>query len=146
MSPSAGEDEGKQASGSSSSPLERLVELGVYAPLGLLANKDQVVSDLIEQGRKQAAFSRSLGRAALKAISSASPQKRASAAASAVPTRSKKAAPAAQTGAIDDYESLTAREIIAGVPSYTPEQRAWIAKTERAGKGRVTVLRAVQGD
>lgn len=127
---------------STRSPLERLLDIGVYAPIGLLANRDDVVGELADRGRKQVAFSRSLGRAALKAIragarSNPSTHRDAASGGSAV------AGGSAAAGEIADYASLTAREVIALIPSCSLEQRLWIAKAEQDGKARITVLRAL---
>ena len=48
--------------------LKRLVEIGIYAPVGFLLRPEETVAELAEAGRKQLAFSRSLGRAAIQGI------------------------------------------------------------------------------
>jgi len=48
--------------------LERLLEAGVYAPVGFLVTRSKTVPDLAKAGRKQIAFAQSLGRAALRTL------------------------------------------------------------------------------
>ena len=126
--------------GESQSRIDRILDLGLYAPIGLFSSSGDVVHDLAEQGRKQIAFSRSLGRAALRAVATS----RSTAPATVTLTPEPSVEPSDPP--IADYPSLTAREIIALIPSCTPEERAGIEAAERAGKARVTVLRALQSD
>lgn len=132
--------------------VSRLLDAAVYAPIGLLTEPRQVVADLASQGRKQAAFSRSLGQAVLKRVA-ASTRPSASVpvaevpkpqAARPEPTETEQDAPAdsATADAIAGYESMTAREIIALLADASEGQVAWILETERGAKQRVTVLRA----
>lgn len=48
--------------------LERLLEVGVYAPVGFLVTQSKTVPELAKAGRKQIAFARSLGQAAIKTL------------------------------------------------------------------------------
>ena len=52
--------------GGDKSVIDRMLDAGVFAPLGLLITRDQVRDDVVAAGRKQVAFARSLGRAALQ--------------------------------------------------------------------------------
>jgi hypothetical protein len=46
-------------------PLEKALDLFVYAPLGLLLNADEVVPQLIEKGKQQVATARVFGKVAV---------------------------------------------------------------------------------
>lgn len=111
------------------SPIDRLLDLGVFAPLGFVLKRDEVVQDLAAAGRKQIAFSRSLGRAALRGLAKGA----------------KKAPEPAEPAEapVPGYESMTAREVTSAVPTLTASQLRWLRDQEAAGKNRVTVLRAV---
>lgn len=50
------------------SPLDKALDLGVFAPLGFALEFRRVVPELAEAGRRQLAFSRSLGQAALRTM------------------------------------------------------------------------------
>jgi hypothetical protein len=45
---------------------------------------------------------------------------------------------------LPDYEQLSARAIVSRLPSLTPDELAQVEARERAGRGRQTVLRAVE--
>lgn len=131
------------------SPLERLLDAGVYAPLGYVLRRDEVKEDLAAAGRKQIAFARSLGRAALKTVGrgirpdSEKPEP----AANPKPKKSPEAPkPAVATEgpdvAIADYGSLTAKELISRLADASAAQAAWVIERENKGKKRVTVIRA----
>jgi len=146
----------------SKSTVDRLLDCGVFAPLGFLLDKEKAVSQLAVRGREQVAFSRSLGRAALKGMArsrqATAQSKPAQAARPTAPTKTTKATKAAETTTkakaatpakietpdivIDGYDDLTAREIVARVASLSPEQLRWLTKHETEQKARVTVLRA----
>lgn len=111
------------------SPVDRLLDAGVFVPLGFLLKRDEVVQDLAAAGRKQIAFSRSLGRAALRGLTKARQ----------APAQAPKTADAAVVG----YESMTARELITTIPTLTAEQLTRLRTQETEGKNRVTVVRAI---
>jgi len=120
----------------SSSPLRRLLDAGLYAPLGFLLSSDEVVADLAAAGRKQVAFSRSLGRAALRGLTKpAAPATTASVGHSLT-----KVNPQPVAG----YAEMTAREVVALIATCSDSQRTWIRNAESAGKQRVTVMRAIE--
>ncbi len=123
------------------SPIERALDLGVYAPLGFALEFRRLVPELAEAGRQQVAFSRSLGKAALSTLSKASAARSASPASSGPPAAP--AAAKASSGVIDGYDGLTAREVIALSRAATPAQLAWMLEHEREGKKRKTVLNAL---
>lgn len=48
------------------SPLDQALDLLFYAPIGLLANADEVVSDLVRRGRQQVSVAKVFGELAVK--------------------------------------------------------------------------------
>lgn len=140
--------------GAERSPIERALDVGVYAPLGFALEFRRLVPELAEAGRQQVAFSRSLGKAALSTLGKAAAARTAEAPASAAaPQAGGVAKPAAvkpakkpakkPTGVVEGYDGLTAREIIALSAAATAPQRAWMLDKEQSGKKRKTVLRAL---
>lgn len=122
-------------SGEQRCSLDRLLDAGLYAPVGFLVRRDAAVSDLAEVGRKQLAFSRSLGRAAIKSITKGltdRPDEAAAPLATAAPTD------------VDGYDEMTAKQVIALLTTCSDTDVAWIAQREQQGKQRVTILRAVE--
>jgi len=135
---------------SEKSPFERLLDAGVYAPLGYVLRRTEVKQDLASAGRKQVAFARSLGKAALSSLRrgvgepkadtpSAKPSR--PAAAEAAATAPLPAEPVDSTE-VDGYAEMTARELIALMAGTTAAQAQWILDQENDGKKRVTVIRA----
>ena len=126
------------------SPIERALDVGVYAPLGFALEFRRLVPELAEAGRQQVAFSRSLGKAALSTLGKAAAARANPAPA---PTAAAKPdAPAAPTGVVEGYDGLTAREIIALSAAATAPQRAWMLEREQGGKQRKTVLKALTAE
>jgi len=115
--------------GGDKSVIDRMLDAGVFAPLGLLITRDQVREDVVAAGRKQVAFARSLGRAALQGF-----------------TRGTSAAPATPTAPVvvevPGYDTMTARDVVMLLKAATTAQAQWIKSHESAGKRRVTILRA----
>lgn len=157
---------------SDKSGVERLLDVALYAPLGFALSADDTVAQLAAKGRKQIAFSRTLGKAALRGLarngapSAASPAggatkkappaskkakapmaKKSKAPASPKPSKtgaaSKKAETAKKATSIAGYDDMTAREIITLVPTLSSAQASWVRTQEASGKARVTVLRAL---
>ena len=114
------------------SPLERLLDVSIFAPLGFVLTCDETIAELATAGRKQLAFSRSLGRAALSTIAKGSTARR-----GRTTVRSEAAEP------LPDYDSLTARTIVDRLPDCSEEQLHTLREREVGGKNRVTVLRAI---
>ena len=115
--------------GADKSAIDRILDAGVFAPLGLLITRDQVRDDVVAAGRKQVAFARSLGRAALQGF-----------------TRSAPAAPATPSAPVvvevPGYDTMSARDVVTLLKAATTAQAQWIKAHESAGQGRVTILRA----
>ncbi|MEM7092924.1 MAG: hypothetical protein AAF567_07970 [Actinomycetota bacterium] len=136
------------------SPVDRLLDVAVYAPLGLALDFRRVVPELAQAGRRQVAFSRSLGKAALSTIGKAAaarggePTSKTGASstkpdASTTPTDSSTPANADDRAVIEGYDGLNAREIIALSSAASPAQRRWMRQREAANKKRKTVLQAL---
>ena len=79
------------ASETERSPIEKALDVGVYAPLGFALEFRRLVPELAEAGRQQVAFSRSLGKAALSTLgkAAAAQTRTASSAAPAAPKAAK---------------------------------------------------------
>ena len=139
----------ESGAGDARNPLDRLLDVGVYAPLGFALEFRRLVPELAEAGRRQVAFSRSLGKAALRTMSASakaqaarSTTSEASASHDQSPTPAEAATTVAE--AVADYASMTARHIIDLVDDLSPAQVDWLREAERAGKARKTVLAAVE--
>ena len=149
-------------------PIEQLVDLLVYAPIGLLYEYEEVLPKLVKRGKSQVALARVIGQLAVRRQSD--PAKVAGDVASLAGNALAKAltqlgeqvglAPDSSTEEepeappepepdaevrrlplpIARYDELTAREIIPLLDDLTPEQRARIREHETANRGRKTVL------
>ena len=131
--------------GSDKSTFDRILDAGVFVPVGFLVTRNASRDDLAKAGRKQVAFARSLGRAAIKSVRGGRRPGQ------AVPTVTS-TRPSASTSSsnsqtapplgVDGYNDMTARDIVALLRICEPAQALWIKSQETAGKQRVTVLRA----
>ena len=125
-----------------SGPIDDLADFAIFAPLGLALEYRKLAPDLAAAGRKQVAFARTLGRAALKTMATSAARKSQGpqpAATQPSSTSAPKPAPA-KSAAVDGYDTMTAKEIIAVAATATPAQIGWMTKQEQAGKQRKTVL------
>ena len=128
--------------GDEKSPIDRVLDATLFAPLGFLLTRDETFETLAAAGRKQIAFSRSLGRAALKGIArgaqgpeggpTPAPKAKASG-----PDRTKPGA------TVDGFAEMTAKEVIAFIATCSDAEAMFIREAELAGKNRVTVVRAL---
>lgn len=118
-------------------PIDRLVEIGVFAPLGFALEFRRLLPELAEAGRKQIELSQSLGRAAIRAVSRGAQRPR-----SATATGDDRDARGAAE--IEGFDQMTAREIVALLRTADEATVAWVGRRERQSKQRVTVLRAVE--
>ncbi len=133
------------ASGNDKSVVDRLLDAGVYAPLGFALTRSETLDDLAATGRKQIAFTRSLGRAAIKGLARGARTSQAGQGAEqATETADTAVETIAETGEVAGYDDLSAREIVALLNTCIEPQARWIRDREQAGKGRVTVLRAAE--
>lgn len=110
-------------------PIERALDLGIFAPLGLALEFGKVVPELAKAGRRHIAFSQSLGRAAIKTVlNSLSAERHHS---------------ESKTGAVVGYDEMTARTVRTLLTDCDAQTLQWIEAHESKNKQRVTVLRAV---
>lgn len=116
------------------SDLDRLLDAGVFAPLGLALEYRKLSPELADAGRKQVAFARSLGRAALKTLSKSL--------AAEADTKSTRSEPAAPRPEVEGYGGMTARKIIEMLADADGPTVEWVRGEEKSNKARVTVLRA----
>lgn len=149
-------------------PIDQLVDLFVYAPVGLVYEYQDVLPKLIKRGKSQVQIAKFLGTMAAKQgqktvegrIEGAFDVASSSVAqgitdvgtrvglapepARAAPTRSKSAEAAAHTDdrplPIAGYDDLTAKQIVALVPDLAASQRARIDAYEASHRSRKTVL------
>lgn len=139
-------------------PLDWVLDLSVYAPLGFALEFRRLVPELAEAGRRQIEFSRSLGRAALRtmaqsgATSAAAPQ-RTSRAATAPDQDAGTTAAGAESGdsaapvpeePVEGFDAMNARAAIAAARGATVAQLVWMRNREIATKNRTTVLQAIE--
>ncbi len=120
-------------------PLDHLLDFGVFAPLGFALEFRRVLPELAQAGRRQIAFSQTLGRAALNGVTRGRPEPATRAEPSAPPSRS-----STPSRAVDGYRGLSARDIVALVRHADLGQVEWIMAYEAEHKARVTVMRAAE--
>ena len=149
-------------------PVEALLDLLLYAPLGLVTQLDELLPGLIERGRSQAVMARTIGEFAMRAGTTKvqgraeETQRMLEEAArslltvvaaltdrgdtSSAPVQGADARTAPEEGSgrpafpIDDYDSLKATEIIPMLEGLDPAQRAEVEERERSGRSRKTIL------
>lgn len=137
-------------------PVARMLDLALYAPLGFALEFRRLVPELVDAGRRQVEFSRTLGRTALRAIARSGTV---SGASSRQPVRPEEPTtgeshPTSDTGtgegvevvpaAILGYRDMTAKQVIEVVRTATGVQLEWMRTSELAGKNRKTVLDAIE--
>ena len=152
-------------------PIETLLDLLIYAPLGLVTQLDDLLPGLIERGRSQAVLSRTIGEFAVRAGSekvqgqAEGAQKQLEtmlrslldlAASRLAPEHAEQAEgppatasteeAAAETGdlPIKNYGTLKAAEIVPMLATLTADQRAVIAGHEASTRNRRTILNRIQ--
>ncbi|MBU6328373.1 MAG: hypothetical protein KGR18_00290 [Acidobacteria bacterium] len=145
-------------------PVEALLDLLLYAPLGLITQLDELLPGLIERGRAQAAMARTVGEFAVRAGSSRAQQRLGDpqqvvgdayrlltdlaarltggspSAPASTPTSG---SPAPSALPIEDYDGLRATDILPLLSALDAEQRARVADHERAGRARRTILNRI---
>lgn len=153
-------------------PLERVFETAVFAPLGIAAMIREELPKLVARGQQEANMAKMMGQFAvqmgrqevekrLKAVAerpTASAPKPAAAPAPAAttapePTPAPAAAPAsngtavtvhdAQNLAIPGYDSLSASQVVQRLAGLNSTELAAIGAYEAAGRGRRTILNRV---
>ena len=155
------------ASDSAVDPVEKLLDLFLYAPIGLLSKSAEAVPDLAKRGRTQAANARVIGQFALGSTNAKARKSIADAeqhvqaffkiiAESAKPSRSQTDATAsssgsvkiteasAHDGSIDNYDALTAVQILPLLATLSPAELQQISDYEQAHRARKTVLARIR--
>jgi hypothetical protein len=149
-------------------PVEALLDLLIYAPLGLVTQLDELLPGLIERGRSQAVMARTIGEFAVRAGTTKvqgkaeETQRTLEEAARSLltlvaaltdrsdspsaPAQDADPAPAQEEGMgdhafpIEGYDALKATEIIPLLEGLDPAQRAEVEERERSGRSRKTIL------
>lgn len=147
-----------------STPADQLVDLLVYAPVGIALEAVDNLPKFIERGRSQVTLGRFVARAAAKKGTSTieSLGERVVHEAGQVivdlfgidlnpdpvvpePEETPRSEPAADTTLpIDNYDSQAAAQIVKLLAQLTPEEREAIAAHEENGRNRVTILRKIE--
>jgi len=146
---------------------DQLVDLLVYAPVGLALEALDNLPKYVERGRSQVTLGRFVAKAAAKRGSSMAesvgerllndvgqvvvdifgidltPDDEA-VEADVVVHQSEPAEPADAELAIAEYDSQAAAQIVKMLAQLTPEERDQIEVYESAGRGRVTILRKIE--
>jgi hypothetical protein len=151
-------------------PVEALLDLLLYAPLGLVTQLDELLPGLIERGRSQAAMARMVGEFAVRAgsqkvqgradetqrtlenaartilgVLSGLVDRSGASTATSQESSSSSSSPTSSEAAgdglpIENYDTLKATEIIPLLDALDAGQRASIESHERAGRSRKTIL------
>lgn len=147
-----------------SNPTDQLVDLFVYAPVGIALEAVDSLPKFIERGRSQVTLGRFVARAAAKKGSSTieSIGERVVHEAGQVivdlfgidltpeDTDDDVVVPPRPEPILDEslpianYDSQAAAQIVKLLAQLTPEERDLIAQHEEAGRGRVTILRKIE--
>lgn len=136
-------------------PVERLIELAVFAPLSAGARVLTEAPRIAERIRQDLATARFLGRMAVTQGAQRLRDRIEEPAPPTAPPPTPADAPAALPAADDDvppvgalalpdYDHLPAVDIVAALSTLDPDERAAIARYERAHRARRTVLGKVE--
>ncbi|CAB4680377.1 unannotated protein [freshwater metagenome] len=155
------------ASDSAVDPVEQLLNLFLYAPIGLFSKGSEVLPELVERGRTQASNARVIGQFALGATNakarkslsdaeahfqeflrivgeSARPSSKASESSSSSSSTTKATAEASVNHGVDDlvenYDNLTAAQILPFLAPLGAEQLERVETYEQSQRARKTVL------
>ena len=147
-------------------PLEQLIDLTVFAPIGLFMSLDEVLPQLVEKGHQHVKVARYFGRMAVRTGGEEARKRFADAAragrrpsqdqgATVVPLRSvpapvpdppvgdaapvEPAPPAASLG-IPDYDVLSASQVVPRLPGLSTDELDAVRRYEAAHRGRKTIL------
>ena len=126
----------------SRTPVEQLLDLWFYAPVGFLLDYRRVIPELAQHGRSQIDFSRSLGRAAIRTVAKSGREQ-----VVARPERAKRASPSSpmpETEAVAGYDDMTAKQVLEILPDTSVAGRRWMLQRERAAKQRKTVIAGLE--
>jgi hypothetical protein len=140
-------------------PIDRAMDVFVFAPLGLLVSARELVPTLAEKGREALTNARAMGEFALgmgqeeagKVVrnlfpNDRQPSRRASASpptfspSAAQPARTFPAAPPEVTIAIPGYDALSASQVVPRLEGLDARELEAVRAYEESGRGRKTVL------
>lgn len=152
------------------SPLDHLLDLTVYAPIGLLMSLEEVVPQLVEKGHQHVQVARFFGRMAVRTSGEearkridratktdrgrpAPPDGAAAPTTNVTPIRPVAAPAAAAASAappepvpepdelgITDYDVLSASQVVPRLPGLSAEELDAVRRYESAHRGRKTIL------
>lgn len=136
---------------------ERLMDLAVYAPLGLALEFRRMFPELAERGRRQVTFTKALGKTAVTRGGTQLRRRLQSevdgAGETPPPTEDPAVVPAGQTPvvtessvaelAIEDYDSLSAQHVVRRLEGLSPDELAAVGAYEEQNRGRRTILTRV---
>jgi hypothetical protein len=155
-----------------SDPIEQLLDLLVYAPLGLVTQLDELLPGLIERGRSQAVMARMIGEFAVRAGSekvqgradgaqkqletivrslldlansrlASEPTQQEQSGATASPQRDRTTDDDSELP-IAEYDQRKAAEIVPLLSKLSAEQRSVIGDYEASNRNRRTILNRIQ--
>lgn len=149
-------------------PLDHLLDLTVYAPIGLLMSLEEVVPQLVEKGHQHVQVARFFGRMAVRTGGEEARKRIDRAARPArdrpagggrapspgsnvtplrpVPARDEAPAepaepvPGADELGITDYDVLSASQVVPRLPGLSPAELDAVRRYESAHRGRKTIL------
>ena len=147
-------------------PLEQLIDLTVFAPIGLIMSLDEVLPQLVEKGHQHVKVARYFGRMAVRTGGEEARKRFAETAragrrqprderSTVVPLRPvpppvpdpptddtaavEPAPPAASLG-IPDYDVLSASQVVPRLPGLSTDELDAVRRYEAAHRGRKTIL------
>lgn len=123
--------------------VESALDLFVYAPLGLALEVRELVPKLAERGRGQVALTRLMGRFALQRGRNEATRFVDAAVSGFRDTVTPAGSQTADGPPLDDYDELTAAEIIERLGDLGPARLQAVADYERRNRARVTVLNRI---
>lgn len=150
-------------------PIDHVLDLLVYAPLGFVMSLDEVVPQLVEKGHQQVNMARmfgqfavetgtkearkrveqltdrNAGRAPLRPVATMPDEARAAAPSPEAPEQAPPAveteeAPSEGELAIPGYDSLSASQVVPRLDGLSAEERDAVRRYETAHRGRKTIL------
>lgn len=150
-------------------PVDRMLDLFLYAPIGFVMNLEEVVPQLVERGHQQVDMARMFGRFAVQTgtqearkrletlaergnHTSSGPSATGGASVRAVPdlpadgdtgetvAPDLTGVPTASELAITDYESLSASQVVPRLEGLSGDEREAVRRYEAAHRGRKTIL------
>ncbi len=144
--------------------VERLLDLFLYAPIGLVATGSENLDEYIRKGREKAMVARTVGEFALRGVDDRLAGSLAGmegmireflriVVSTSTPSRQRPTADAAPTGAgatgsVDDliagYDAMTAREILPLLDGLDDAALSRVEHHEMAGRNRSTVLARIR--